>query len=297
MLSWPDLGTRVTVRYRRAPGSVPPLTDAVGHLLQIDPVVRIRTKTGAVVQFAPADAVALRVLTDAPVRTSQIRALEHAAALAWPGVEQSWLEGWLVRAGHGVTLAANSAVPLDVSATPEAIPAIVDWYSRRGLTPRLAVPDRLMRLPRGEHRRRMLVRDVRVTDLDPSVFLAARPDDEWLRLYDRQVPVDVLTAILDGELAFGRYPDAVVARAAVTDAPDGTRWVGLSALRIVTGRHAPALCAALLSWGASRGATRGYIRLSDEMKLAGSVIESLRFTLHHRSRYVTVKSRLWSGHA
>jgi hypothetical protein len=73
MLSWPDLGTRVTVRYRRPPGSVPPLTDAVGHLVQIDPVVRVRTKTGAVVQFAPTDAVALRVLTDAPVRTSKIR--------------------------------------------------------------------------------------------------------------------------------------------------------------------------------------------------------------------------------
>ncbi|HZC51844.1 MAG TPA: GNAT family N-acetyltransferase, partial [Mycobacterium sp.] len=32
MISWPDLGTRVTVRYRRPAGSVPPLTDAVGHL-------------------------------------------------------------------------------------------------------------------------------------------------------------------------------------------------------------------------------------------------------------------------
>lgn len=298
MLSWPDLGTRVTVRYRRPPGSVPPLTDAVGHLLQTDPVVRVRTKTGAVVQFAPADAVALRVLTDAPVRNSQIRALEHAAASAWPGVEHCWLDGWLLRAGHGVTLAANSAVPLNVSANPSAIPAIVEWYSQRGLTPRLAVPDRLLRLPvAGEHPRRMLVRDTHVTDLDPSVSLAGRPNDEWLRLYDRPVPVDVLTAILDGELAFGRYADEAVGRAAVTDAPDGTRWVGLSALRIVSGRYASALCGALLSWGASRGATRGYIRLSDEMTLTGSVIESLGFALHHRSRYVTAQPRLWSGHA
>ncbi|HZU47206.1 MAG TPA: GNAT family N-acetyltransferase [Mycobacterium sp.] len=297
MLSWPDLGTRVTVRYRRPPGSVPPLTDAVGHLLQIDPVVRVRTKTGAVVQFASADAVALRVLTDAPVRTSQIRALEHAAALAWPGVEQCWLDGWLLRTGHGVTLAANSAVPLDVSADASAIPAIVDWYRERGLTPRLAIPERLLRLPiAGEHPRRMLVRDADGTELDPSVSLAACPDDEWLRFYDRPVPVDVLTAVLDGELAFGRYADEAVGRAAVTDAPDGTRWVGLSALRIVSGRHASALCEALLSWGASRGATRGYIRLSDEMTLAGSVIESLGFTLHHRSRYVIAQPRLWSGH-
>jgi hypothetical protein len=93
MVSWPDPGTRVTVRYRRPAGSVPPLTDAVGHLLAVDPIVRVRTKTGAVVEFAPSDAVALRVLTDTPIRTSQIRALEHAAAAAWPGSEQLWLEG------------------------------------------------------------------------------------------------------------------------------------------------------------------------------------------------------------
>ena len=59
MVSWPDLGTRVTVRYRRPAGSVPPLTDAVGHLLAVDPLVRVQTKTGAVVEFASTDVVAL----------------------------------------------------------------------------------------------------------------------------------------------------------------------------------------------------------------------------------------------
>ncbi|EUA68746.1 putative acetyltransferase [Mycobacterium xenopi 4042] len=144
------------------------------------------------------------MLTDAPVRTSQIRALEHAAAAAWPGVEQHWLAGWLLRAGHGVTVAANSAVPLDISASPSAIPAIVDWYRQRRLTPRLAVPDRLLRLPAAsDHPHQMLVRDVAPSDRQPSVTLAARPDDEWLRLQHRDVPVDVLTAVLGGEVVFG----------------------------------------------------------------------------------------------
>src|SRR5580693_5442296 len=134
MVSWPDLGTRVTVRYRRHAGSIPPLTDAVGHLLAVDPVVRVRTKTGAVVECAPADVVALRILTDAPVRTSEIRALEHAAAAAWPGTQQAWLDGWLLRAGPDAELEANSAVPLDISARPDSIPAIVAWYTDRGLT-------------------------------------------------------------------------------------------------------------------------------------------------------------------
>ncbi len=163
MVSWPDLGTRVTVRYRRRAGSIPPLTDAVGHLLAVDPVVRVRTKTGAVVECAPADVVALRILTDAPVRTSEIRALEHAAAAAWPGSEQTWLDGWLLRAEPDAELEANSAVPLDISARTDSIPAIVAWYADRGLTPRLAIPDRLLRVPAGltaEREERMLVRDV-----------------------------------------------------------------------------------------------------------------------------------------
>lgn len=95
MVSWPGLGTRVTVRYRRPAGSMPPLTDAVGRLLAVDPTVRVQTKTGTIVEFSPVDVVALRVLTDAPVRTAAIRALEHAAAAAWPGVERTWLDGWL----------------------------------------------------------------------------------------------------------------------------------------------------------------------------------------------------------
>lgn len=87
-ISWPDAGTRVTVRYRRPPGSVPPLTDAVGQLLTVAPTVRVRTKTGATVDIAPTAVVAVRVLTDAPVRTAEIRAVEHAAAKAWPGAQR-----------------------------------------------------------------------------------------------------------------------------------------------------------------------------------------------------------------
>jgi hypothetical protein len=287
MVSWPALGTRVTVRYRRPAGSVPPLTDAVGRLLDIDPLVRVQTKTGAVVQFAPEDVVAVRALADAPVRTSQIRALEHAAAFAWPGVEQDWLDGWLLRAGHGITSRANSAVPLGISADKTAIPAIIDWYTQRGLTPRLAVADRLLRLPgAGEQANRVLVRDVRTAASDPSVRLTAGPDDAWLRLYRREVPVDVLTAVVEGVLVFGMRADTAVARASVTDAPDGTRWVGLSAM----GTADSQLCEALLAWGAARGATRGYVRVLDDDAAGAGLAQSLGFALHHRARYLVPRT-------
>jgi N-acetylglutamate synthase len=298
MVSWPDLGTRVTVRYRRPAGSAPPLTDAVGHLLAVDPVVRVRTKTGTVVEFAPADVVALRVLTDAPVRTSAIRALEQAAAAAWPGVEQTWLDGWLLRAGHGTTLSANSAVPLDISAQIGTIPAIVAWYEQRDLKPWLSIPDRLLRLPpslAGEHAERVLVRDLSdasTREPDASIIFSARPDDAWLRIHRGEIPVDVLTAVIDGELTFGTHPAGAVGRAAVTDAPDGTRWVGLSEVRAADDQGAdgpaPRLCEALLTWGAQRGATRGYLRVHDADTT--TLAESLGFRLHHRTRYFLAAS-------
>lgn len=290
MISWPALGTRVMVRYRLAEGSVPPLTDAVGHLLAVDPAVRVRTKSGSVVECSPADVVMLRVLTFAPVRTSDIRALEHAAAVAWPGVEHTWLQGWLLRAGRGFELPPNSAVPLDLSARLNTVPAIVDWYARRGLTPRLAIPDRLLSVPTGstgEHPESVLVRDVSelaAREPDPAVRLSARPDDAWLSLSGPGVDVDVLTAVSDGELVFGTG-GAAVARAAVTEAPDGARWVGLSAIRGDDDRAVTALCEALLAWGAGRGATRGYVAVPDTEANTGW----LDFRLHHHRRYFPVR--------
>lgn len=244
MVAWPDLGTRVTVRYRLPAGSVPPLTDAVGHLLAVDPLVRVRTKTGAVVQFAPTDVVALRALTDAPVRTSDIRAVEHAAAAAWPGAEQAWVDGWLLRAGPGSF--ADSAVPLDISAQMTALPAIVDWYRRRHLTPRLAIPDRLLPIPTGvpsERTEQILVRDL------SGVTPGQRRDGGW--------------------------------RAAVTEAPDGTRWLCLAA-----DGPAPPECETLLGWGAAQGATRGCLQVGDDDADNLTLAAALGFRLHHRRRYI-----------
>ena len=110
-----DVGARVVVRYRLPDGSTPPLTDVIGHLVAVGPTLSVRTKRGDLVDIAADDVVAIKALSDAPVRTGDIRNLEHAAASAWPGVEQQWVGGWLLRFGHGSTRRANSAVPLNVS--------------------------------------------------------------------------------------------------------------------------------------------------------------------------------------
>jgi GNAT superfamily N-acetyltransferase len=127
-----------------------------------------------------------------------------------------------------------------------------------------------------------------------AVSIAAGPDDEWLRLYRREVPVDVLTAVIDGEVAFATVAGAAVGRAAVTTAPDGTRWVGLSAVHVTDGVRrrglARGLCEALLAWAAERAATRAYVQVLADNTAATRLYESMGFSVHHRSRYVDARS-------
>lgn len=292
----PDVGARVVVRYRLPAGSVPPLTDVIGHLLTVGPTVTVRTKRGGVVEIAADDVVAIKALSAAPVRTGDIRNLEHAAALAWPGVEQQWLGGWLLRFGHGSTRRANSAVPLDVSSGSE-VAALIDWYATREAAPLVAAPDRLLRVPPGvstDAETLVMTGELPSGGSHHAVTIAAGPGDEWLRLYRRDVRVDVLTAVVDGEVAFATMAGAAVGRGAVTSAPDGTRWVGLSAVHVVEAARrrglARDLCAELLGWGGERGATRAYVQVLADNGAATRLYESMGFTVHHRSRYVDARS-------
>jgi N-acetylglutamate synthase len=292
----PPVGTRVSLRYRLPAGSERPLTDVVGHLVEVVPTIRVRTKSAELVDVSPGDVVAVRVLTDAPVRNSQIRNLEHAAALAWPGLEQQWLHGWLLRLSGGASHRANSAVPLEVHANLTAVPAIVAWYRERGATPWLAVPDRLVRLPEATPSK--LEALVMTRELDPDVaeraHVSDRPDDQWLRSYERDVGVDVLTAVIDGEVGFANRASAAVGRGAVTTAPDGTRWAGLAAVQVASDErrkgHARALCATLLTWAVERGATRAYVQVLVDNAAAITLYRSMGFRTQHRVRYVDART-------
>jgi ribosomal protein S18 acetylase RimI-like enzyme len=285
----------VSLRYRLPAGSVPPLNDVVGHLLERDPMVRVRTKSGEHVEVSPADVVTVRVLTDVPVKASQIRAVEHAAALAWPGLHREWVDGWLLRASDGYTHRGNSAVPLDINASAAAVPAIREWYAHRSLTPWLAVPDRLVRLPRDLpetdiHLESIVMVRALTDEAAAAVTVTSRPDTAWLAVYERDVPVEVLSAVVDGQVAFGRIDDAAVGRAAVTPAHDGARWVGLSAVRVADDQrrrgHARTLCAALLGWGARNRASHAYAQVLSDNDGAIALYESMGFTAQHRERYV-----------
>lgn len=295
MTSLPPVGSRVSIRYRLPAGTTPPMTDVIGELQAVEPVIVVRTKADGLVEVVPTDVVAVRELSAVPVRTSEIRALEHAAALAWPGTEQSWHDGWLLRAGGGYTSRANSAVPLDFSASVAALPDIIDWYAARGLPPWLALPERLLPIrTQGIKNTRVMVTDVGVSEPDPGVELLERPDSAWLACYERDVPAEVLTAVVDGELVFASVRHAAVSRGAVTTAPDGTCWMGISAVHVAAEHrrqgHARRLCVALLAWGARQGATRAYVQVLSDNHGAIRLYHSLGFRLHHHHRYVDARA-------
>ncbi|MBH0118298.1 GNAT family N-acetyltransferase [Rhodococcus sp. CX] len=306
------LGTRVVLRYRLPAGYSHPMTDVIGELVALEPAVVVRTETRQVVQVAPDAVVALKALAARPIRTREIRALEVAAVAAWPGLEMEWVDGWLLRAGAGFTRRANSAIPLGDPGTvadpadPDVRARLADWFAERGLPLRLLVPDRLARVPEGWS----VSEDVQVMAADlenvplpegpTPVVVTARTDPEWLSRYRGGALPDeaqgVLGAVARGVLGFGRIgapgtEPVAIGRAAVTDASDGRRWVGLTAVEVAPEHRrnglGTLLCGSLLRWGRGRGATHAYVQVAEDNTAARAMYRELAFVDHHRYRYGT----------
>lgn len=332
-------GDRVVVRYRLGPGApadwrpqgaanagsggAPQRSDITGTLIADDDPLVI-DRAGSELRV-PLDAVdSIRLLSATVVRNSDIRALEHAAALAWPGTESAWIDGWLVRAGGGFTRRANSAVPLDRSARahPGTLAAIASWYDRHHLPVLLALPDRLLPphqvggtpasgaiqvlvrdLP-AEHPTECLTHAVEVG----RIGLDAHPSEEWLRALDpadphlagRVVGATDAPAAYAGVRAEADGSVAATGRGVVTRAPDGTRWLGISAVwtdtRFRRRGHGDAVLDSLLTWGAEQGAQRAYLQVDAANRIAGSWYRARGFGLHHTYRYLTPQVRTpWGG--
>ncbi|MGQ4617564.1 N-acetylglutamate synthase, CG3035 family [Nocardia sp. R7R-8] len=307
------LGRRVVLRYRLPAGYPQPLTDVIGELVSLDPPT-VRGAGGEIVSVTPERVVALKAIGPRPIRVREIRALEAAAAYAWPGVEHAWIDGWLARAGHGYTGRANSAVPLGNSDGPAIVSAetlhrIGAWYTAHGLPVQLALPDRLAPVPPGWHSWRetlMLAIDIDnfILPQGPSmVRIAPAPDTAWLEMhrYSGEEPgalsfpapdPEVLTAVLGGELGFaslGLPRPIAIGRGALTTAPDGRRWIGLSCVAVAAAHRRHGLgslvCAELIRWGRDRGATHACLQVEATNEPARAMYRELGFIEHHTYRY------------
>ncbi len=297
------LGTRVVMRYKLPAGYPYSTTDQIGELVAHDPP-SVRAADGRVITVAAERVIALRALTPRPIRTREIQALEIAAAHGWPGLEREWVDGWFLRAGNGFTGRANSAVPLGEAATLEPLPAIERWYAARNLPLRLLLPDRLGTVPAGWRTWDEVA--VLAADLDNIVLpqgdsivtVTETPSPGWLascRYRGGGLPPGaqpVLEQVVGGVVGFGSIgtdaPIAIV-RAALTGAPDGRIWVGLTAVEVAPEhrRHGlgTLICVEMLRWARKLGATHSYLQVAVDNEPALAMYRRLGYLEHHHYRY------------
>lgn len=316
MLRSSDVGRRVVVRYRlREPADGARATDVLGVLTSwSDGTLVVRTKTGAFVSVDEDDVLAAKVVPPQTVTRRQIRDLEAAAAEGWRALESEHLGGWLLRAAGGFTGRANSCLPLSDPGVPlgAAVDGVEQWYRERGLPPMFQVPDRLgAQLDRELDGRgwEPAPEEILVMTADlpavaaatrddlPPVTVAPSPDDAWLARYHYRggtLPPHGRDVLVNAALVgFGAVEDdgelVAIARGAVSDAPSGRRWLGVTAVEVDPtqrrrglGRH---VVAGVARWADSYGATDVYLQVAEANSAALGAYERMGFSEHHRYHY------------
>ncbi|WP_084210388.1 N-acetylglutamate synthase, CG3035 family [Corynebacterium sphenisci] len=326
------VGRRVIVRRARTEAeraeSPEKVTDLIGHVLSVDPLV-VRPQgprgTRAGEEVAPVDfsghrVLVVKTLSDAPVRNSDIRAVEAATAKAFPGIEHTWCGGWLLRAGDGITERSNSALPVGPAAGTAPVPLeeITAFYARHRLPVRIAVPDRICppaeKLTRGPGWTRgpeIVVMTREAADLpaaaapaDPALAgvraeVLDKPDADWLGLYHfrgHALPERALRLLMDdidGRMSFGRLTldgrTVAITRGTLTDSDDGRTWLGFSAVEVTPGLRRRGLGTLLglhmMHWGVANGADGLYLQVIAENAAGLALYRRLGFGEHHRHRY------------
>jgi N-acetylglutamate synthase len=305
------VGRRVVVRYR-LPGEGR-ATDVLGQLdAWDDGVLSVRRSDGTVVAVPAAEVVAAKPVPPRPVVRREVRALEAAASLGWQAFETSNIGGWLLRAASGFTGRANSCLPLSSPGMPlaEAVARVERWYEDRGLKPAFQVPE-----PLGAELDEYLdgagwlhsTEDVLVmvaavdvvaafwrTDL-PSVVVMSLPDDAWLALYrGGNLPPPAQRVLINADtVGFASIDHQghrhAIGRGAVTNAPDGRRWLGLTAVEVTPDARRRGLgsqvMAGLAQWARQHEATDVYVQVAEPNTAAVATYQRLGFTEHHRYHY------------
>jgi N-acetylglutamate synthase len=307
-----DVGRRVVVRYRLPDGGM--ATDVIGRLeAWSDGILSVRRSDGSTVEVNAVDVVAAKPVPPRPVIRRDVRALEAAAARGWQALDTSRIGGWLLRAAGGFTGRANSCLPLSSPGLPLALSVteVERWYEARGLVPAFQIPGPLSAgldeyldgagWPASTEDVLVMVAPVDAVALSkvdvPPVVVASEPDAAWLAAYHYRgtsLPPDAVRVLMNGEtVGFGSVDQGgrrmAIARGAVSDAPDGRRWLGLTAVEVASdarrrglGRH---VMAGVAQWARRHGATDVYVQVAEPNTAALATYLRLGFVEHHRYHY------------
>lgn len=291
------------------------MTDAVGVLLRwSEGVLAVQRRDGTVVEIAQDTLVAGKRVPPRPAiaRTHSqvsVRDLQEVAAAGWPAPETEYLGDWLLRAGGGWTMRANSVLALgdpgcDLSV---ALVRVQEWYAERGLPARFCLPlplvpaleatlaERGWAGPSDNHEVLVLTADTAALEGPsrerPPVRLTGAPGTEWLDACAANgavpdVGVGVLTAPDSAVFAEVRLDEEVVA---IGRATVERGWVGITTVEVRPAARRRGLArqvvAALVAHGRAKGARHAYLQVSSSNAPARALYAALGLTVHHVYRY------------
>lgn len=321
------VGQRVVVRRiihgETGPTGGPAMTDLLGVMESwADGTTMIRDKAGTVTTIAIADIVSGKPVPPRPSirhRVSPEEAQRRANA-GWPALGEEPLGDWLLRAADGFSARANSVratgdpgVPFD-----EALAAVLGFYARHGLPAQAQVvvdgdvhrsfeaagwvsarpgrDDTFFQI--GSVSRSLRETRRRLPSVVPAVSMSTTVSESWLRddpwaMAHRDAAVGVLEG--PDQVGFAAVGEPVLAKGRVAYSSD---WIGISDIAVDPAHRRQGLArvviAALLEWGAERGATTAYLQTRGDNPAALALYDELGFVTHHTYRYLSPGPRFSS---
>jgi N-acetylglutamate synthase len=236
---------------------------------------------------------------------SLCRRVEEASLNAWPALQQSLLDGWVLRFSRGFTKRANSIVPVYPSqqSALEKIRYCENLYSRERLKTIFRLTTVMDSDPldavleqRGYERvdpTRVLVRELEGTSFAIKPTFHEVPRDAWLEAYAHAADVPSAGMQLHAMLLTGIRSEHVFGFVSVARVPVACgiavlerELVGLfDVVTLPTARrqgHAQALVESLLAWGRNNGARHAYLQVVEANQPARALYQRLGFDdLYH----------------
>ena len=211
--------------------------------------------------------------------------VQRRALALWPDLVTAPLEDWILRTSQTSTARrANSVLAIGDSGLEDPVSMVSAYYNARDRRPIAAVvadsPECRLFLDRG------WVPESPDADTQFQIAGVSKAHRALRRLTPTS-PRPSLPALVqeDGNLAVASIGDAASGVAAYDDG-----WVGFRSLEVRAEHRRQglglAVMAALLEWGAERGATTAYLQVLGQNAAAISLYERLGFTTHHVYRYL-----------
>jgi GNAT superfamily N-acetyltransferase len=282
------VGRRVVVRRllvgQVGPSGGPAMTDLLGICTSWgDGLCVVQPETGPPVAIAIAEIVSGKPVPPRPSTRHRVspREAQLRALALWPDLETEPVGDWLLRRSS-VSRArrANSVLAMGPSGVADDYGRVVEFYERPpGQRPIAAVlPDSAEDALFRSHGWVLESNDADTVFQLAGVARARRS----LAAYD---DVEEVTLEEGDRTATARIGDLASGVAAYD-----RDWVGFRSVEVSPAHRRRglglAIMAALLEWGAERGATTAYLQVLGDNEPALGLYERLGFTPHHRYRYL-----------